>query len=107
MEADRPSSAVAGNGHGTAIAPVLLPHGPTILSMLTKGGRDLEWYVRGLFQTWRTKGQNASQHSAAEAVNLARMAHPYILEARFPRVALRSGLFMEILFRRLYALIMV
>lgn len=75
--------------------------------MLAQGRRDIESYVRGLFQAWQAKGQSASQHSAAEAVNLARMTHTYILEMRCPRVALRSSILMEMVLRRLYALIMV
>lgn len=79
---------------------------PTILASLTAGGRDVESQVRELFRGWKlSKGFSGAAH--AEAVNLARCAHLFMLEARSPKTALISTVALEPLLRRLFALITV
>lgn len=50
---------------------------PTILASFLTSGQDLETYVRALVAQYRTQGSGASTSTsmAAEAVNLARLAH--------------------------------
>lgn len=81
--------------------------GPTILSELLLGGRDLETHVRAVMGAWKLESKNFSPSAHAEAVNLALVLHLMILEARCPRAALRNSLATEVMLRRLFCLLEV
>lgn len=76
---------------------------PTILASLTAGGRNLESQTREMFRGWNL-AKRFSGAAHAEAVNLARFAYLFILEARCPKAALQSTVALEPLLRRLFAL---
>lgn len=79
---------------------------PTIITALTASGRDIESQTRALFQAWKTSKAH-STHSAAEAVCLARCIHLTILQAGGAAAAVTGWMAMEVMLRRLYALIEV
>lgn len=81
--------------------------GPTILCSLIASGRDVETYVRATFENWKAQNKAYSAQAASEAVGLARSIRLCVLESGCPRLALRRVLALEVMLRRLFALIMV
>lgn len=81
--------------------------GPTILADMLMAGRDLETHVHGVMNGWKAESKNFSPAAHAKAINLARAIHLLILEARCPRIALRSSLVPEMMLRRLFCLLEV
>lgn len=77
--------------------------GPTILAGLLALGTKVQDYVRDLYRSWT--GPNASQSARSEAVNVARVTHLLILTIRCPQRALIQHPALEVILRRLFALL--